>query len=164
MNRKRSIIMTAGLVMASLLMTVLPARAAVLSGPQATASARHLTAPPAPTSTQLRFAAAVSPSISPAANFTWVAPNSDFNCPLKNLCTGVWDPTRSLYKFFYLFSCNWYAVSNWNGGGFYVDNQTDPSPTSTFYDQNGVSIFSFQPVLYTTMDYNWDPVWFIRNC
>jgi hypothetical protein len=108
----------------------------------------------------------VSPGISPATRVTWVPANSDYPCDSGNLCALVWDPTVSLYKEFFLFTCNRYGLSNWFGSGFYMDNQTG-KPTSYFYGQNGGVLTPpgpFQPGGGPQTQKSWDPVWSIRNC
>lgn len=103
-----------------------------------------------------------SPSISPSANFQFAAPGGTYSCASGNLCTGVWDPNAGEWKIFKLFTCATYALSNWNGSGFYLDNQTG-SPLSTFQDQFHNVLFSFFPGG-GQQNFNWDPVWFIKNC
>lgn len=103
-----------------------------------------------------------SPSISPSVSVQFAAPGGTYSCASGNLCAGVWDPNAGQWKVFKLFSCTTYALSNWNGSGFYLDNQTG-SPLSTFQDQSHNVIFSFFPGG-GQQNFNWDPVWFIKNC
>ncbi|MFD1829452.1 hypothetical protein ACFSJS_07225 [Streptomyces desertarenae] len=165
MRTKRSLL---GLIAASASLlaavaTTGPVQAAAPAGDGA--AARVLTAPPAPEeagSASTRGTAAVSPGISPSVNTGHVPPNSDFSCSSGNLCALVWDPTRSLWKIFYLYRCDRYTLYNWLGTGYYANRQTG-SPTSYFYGQSGNVIASFRPFSGTRTQ-NWDPVWSIRNC
>jgi hypothetical protein len=120
--------------------------------------APHITRPPADRAT----AAAVSPTISPSANYFFIPPNSDYQCYSGNLCTGVWDPTRSQWKIFKLYYCNFYTLYNWLGDGFYVNNQTDGT-TAYFYNSSRQVIKS-APADHEQHPYDWDPVYYIRNC
>ncbi|GAA2403498.1 hypothetical protein GCM10010420_33410 [Streptomyces glaucosporus] len=127
-------------------------------------AARILKAPPAPAGAETVSAlgaAATSPGISPYARSIHVPANSDFPCGSGNLCTMVWDPTKSMWEVFYLYDCNRYYLSDWLGTGKYFNNQTG-NPTSYFYDGGGNVINSFRPP--ASGSQNWDPVWSIRNC
>lgn len=136
------------------------------SDPQA--PAEHSVAPPAPEGAALggdqgtisSFAA--SPSISPGTSIETVAPGQVYTCALGTLCTGVWDPNVSKWRVFKLVVCTTYAVSNWNGSGFYWDNQTG-SPLSTYYGQSHNALISFRPGG-GQLAVDWSPVWFIKNC
>ena len=68
----------------------------------------------------------------------------------------------SKWRVFKLFVCTTYAVSNWNGSGFYWDNQTG-TPLSAFYGQFMNTLFSFRPGG-GQLAVDWSPVWFIKNC
>jgi hypothetical protein len=114
---------------------------------------------------------ASSPTITPTdsapgLDFEYLAPGESATCELRTFCPAVWDPTVGKFKVFKLLRCNRYALSHWNGDGFYVNNQTGADTRTTFYRQNGTSITSFtrgtQPP--ALVPYDWTPVWFIRNC
>ncbi|MFD4860952.1 hypothetical protein [Streptomyces atratus] len=106
--------------------------------------------------------AATTPAVSPSATYRHMQPGSSFRCSSGALCTGVWDPTTSDWKVFFLTICARYSLSYWGGTGFYANNQTG-SPTSTFYDSSGNAIKSFKP--FSGLRYqDWNPVWSIRNC
>ena len=140
-----------------------PAQAAVPAA-HGTSTTVTLTAPTAPQgASALRSPAATTPGISPAVSFIWVAPGGTFACDSGNLCPVVWDPTTGTWKSFYLYNCNRYYVSYWNGGGYYVDHQTG-NVTSYFYGSGGNQLASFTPDWPTLHSYNWDPVYSIRNC
>lgn len=141
----------------------------VLSDPQA--PAERLVAPPAPEGAAPAVAGgdqgkisnlAASPSISPGTSIETVAPGQVYTCALGTLCTGVWDPNVSKWRVFKLVVCTTYSVSNWNGSGFYWDNQTG-SPLSTYYGQSRNPLISFRPGG-GQLAVDWSPVWFIKNC
>ncbi|MGI5376856.1 hypothetical protein ACQEV2_21925 [Streptomyces sp. CA-251387] len=167
MRDRRSLIGIIGAllcVLAAVFTATAPAQAAPAHSADA-APGRNLVAPPAPQGAQAAdlSAAAVSPGISPAADFIHVAPGGTFNCGSGNLCTEVWDPTTNSWKIYFLYRCARYSLSNWIGGGYYYDHQTG-GVTSYFYGQSGNVLHSFKPDWPTLHSYNWDPVWSIRNC
>jgi hypothetical protein len=147
--------------------TIGPAQAAAPSTHHAAGIV--LTAPPAPSGTVSALAAAATaPTISPSVTTGHVAAGGSYTCPYKDLCALPWDPTTGSWKIFYLYDCAKYAVSYWDGTGYYLDNQTT-SAVSAFYNQSSAVL---SPPGYFTADgtgrvqqsYNWTPVWYIRNC
>ncbi|AWZ16031.1 hypothetical protein [Streptomyces sp. ICC1] len=165
MRVKRSILGTAGVcaMLCAAAFTTAPAQAAAPSE-QSTAAARVvLTAPAAPAAADRSAAlAAASPGISPYAPSGHVPPGGGYGCASGNLCTLVWDPTSSDWKIFYLDACHRYSVSNWNGGGFYFDNQTG-GVWSFFYGSGGGELKRFQPGG-GQLAYDWTPVYAVKNC
>ncbi|MFI6003255.1 hypothetical protein ACIA98_23050 [Streptomyces sp. NPDC051366] len=127
------------------------------------ASARVLVAPAAPANARpASLAAASSPGISPGVRTSHVPASGSYGCDSGNLCTLVWDPTTSDWKIFYLYNCNRYSVYNWNGNGWYFDNQTG-NPTSYLYNQGGGIVKSFTPGG-GQQGQDWTPVYSVRNC
>ncbi|MGW4232762.1 hypothetical protein ACWEF9_26355 [Streptomyces sp. NPDC004980] len=116
-------------------------------------------AAPAPAA---RSAAAVSPTVSPAADFFYTS-GPGYTCPTGNLCARVWDPTVGKYKVFKFYNCNTYALSNWDGTGGYANRQTGSRATAKFYGQSG-NVLKSVPVGESVQGYGWSPVWKIRNC
>ncbi|WP_330294308.1 hypothetical protein [Streptomyces sp. NBC_00503] len=165
MRVKRSILGMAG-VSAMLFAAAFTTGSAQAAAPseQSTAAARVQVAPPAPaTAAQpTSLVAAASPGISPSAPSGHVPPSGTYGCSSGNLCTLVWDPTTSDWKIFYLNACRLYSVSNWNGNGWYLDNQTG-GVWSYFYGSGGGQLTKFQPTG-TQTGYDWTPVYSIRNC
>jgi hypothetical protein len=142
------------------------------SDPQAPADL--LVAPPAPDGAASKLAGgdkgevsilAATPTISPGTAFEDVAPGQIYTCALGTLCTGVWNPNLNKWRVFKLVTCTTYAVFNWNGSGFYWDNQTG-NPATMVFGQNGAqlnppgSIFPGGGQL----GIDWNPVFSIRNC
>ncbi|MFD3843974.1 hypothetical protein ACFWWC_48590 [Streptomyces sp. NPDC058642] len=167
MRSKRSFVTAVSAVsvlLAALFATGGPALAAVPSadGPVA----RVITLPPAPagagSAVSAKAAAAVSPTTSPAVRTEHGPPGTTYVCEAGNFCTNVWDPTTNDWKTFFFYNCNRYYLSDWNGEGNYWNNQTG-NVTTYFYGQSGNVLTSFQDVR-KNVDYNWDPVWSIRNC
>ncbi|MGA5452932.1 hypothetical protein [Streptomyces umbrinus] len=150
-------------LMLAAVFTAGPAQAAVASDDSAAGVV--LTAPPAPQDAQsasTRAVAANSPSVSPSASSIHVAPGASVTCSSGNLCTVVWDPTTGNWEVFFLYSCNRYYTSYWDGAGSYYDAQTG-GVTSYIYGQSGNVLHSFRPDS-VQHAYNWTPVWSIRNC
>ncbi|UBU09563.1 hypothetical protein [Nonomuraea gerenzanensis] len=142
--------------LAGALISTTPAQAAVSAGPA--------TFPPAPADAQARVAAAVSPGISPAAARTYHAnPGDPWICDPGYFCTGVWDYTTGNWKAFDLYACARYALSNWEGDGEILNNQTG-NVVSTLYDQNLTPLATYTPDHPTVHPVNWSPVWYVRNC
>ncbi|HEX6471664.1 MAG TPA: hypothetical protein VF069_21370 [Streptosporangiaceae bacterium] len=122
------------------------------------------TLPPAPADAHPLSAAAVSPTISPAAQNTFhVNPGAPWVCGSGLLCVAVWDYTTGNWKQFNLFTCAKYSLSNWLDSGEYLDHQTG-NVLSHFYNQDGSVRKSFRPDYPTVHSQNWTPVWSIRNC
>jgi GH25 family lysozyme M1 (1,4-beta-N-acetylmuramidase) len=107
-----------------------------------------------------------APSISPAAYSVTHLPayRSSYSCPSGELCLQVYDPTTEGTTVFDLYYCRTYSVSNWNGSGTYIDNQTGSSTITYFYDQNHNVLAQFAPSGASLHSYNWDPVWYIKSC
>jgi hypothetical protein len=140
-----------------------PASATAQAGHQVSAD-RVLKAPPAPSHAKGTVvpATAVSPTVSPSVSTGHIAPNGTYSCGSGNLCALAWDPTTANWKIFYFYNCNDYSLSNWNGTGYYYDNQTG-NVTSYFFDDWYIVWLSFTPDR-TQHSYNWDPIYTIENC
>ena len=163
---KPSILGMAG-VLACLLMAVFTMGSAQAAVPANHGAADHvLTAPAAPwssASASALVAAATSPTVSPSASYIHVAPGGSFTCASGDLCTAVWDAATSNWKIFFLYQCNKYSLSSWNGTGYFWDHQTGGVP-SHFYNQDGSIARSFTPDGGVTHSQDWGPIWSIRNC
>jgi len=162
MRAKRSLLGIIGVVAWLLLATFStgPAQAATAPGTQT--GDRVQVAPPAPHGAGAQSAvAAVSPTISPAANWIHRAEDEQFECKAGNLCVEAWDPTVGKWKIFFLYTCNRYYLSDWYNDGYYLNKQTG-SVTSYFYGAQGQVLRAFSPPQVGTQD--WSPVWSIRNC
>ncbi|MDO0935744.1 hypothetical protein QQY66_30195 [Streptomyces sp. DG2A-72] len=104
-----------------------------------------------------------SPSISPAAEqVRYVTSPTGYTCSYGRLCARVWDPNVSKWKVFDLYACRTYSLSQWNGTGGYVNNQTTGT-TARFYNSSG-SVIHSSTALDTDSSYSWTPVWKIKNC
>ena len=77
--------------------------------------------------------AAVSPTMSPAAQSVRYSPQGvrAFTCPNGYLCVDVWDPTRSTYKVFFIYTCQTRRLSYFHSTGLpeYKNNQTTGTVT-----------------------------------
>jgi YD repeat-containing protein len=62
-----------------------------------------------------------------------------------------------------MYQCLWYDVFNWQGNGYYADNQTG-TPTSYFFDDWGIVITQFTPDGGKQHAYDWDPVYGVSPC
>ncbi|MFG3037445.1 hypothetical protein ACGFYZ_11120 [Streptomyces sp. NPDC048330] len=140
-----------------------PAQAASSGGPREGGGGHIMVMPPAPRAhvPSSRAVAAVSPTVSPWADYVHTSSGSPVTCASGNLCTGVWDPVVGKYKVFFLYRCHQYALSHWNGVGQVVNNQVGAA--AFFYGQNGqvLDVVLPEPTPFT---YDWTPVWSIRNC
>lgn len=106
--------------------------------------------------------AAHTPTVSPAAPFTYGAPGTSYRCNSGNLCESVWDPVHHAYRDYRMYYCHRYYLSYWSGTGSFVDNQTG-GVKSSFYGQRGNVLRSFRAPHANTF-LSWSPVWSIRNC
>lgn len=145
--------------MAGTVLVAAPAQAH--TGPSSAGGSVRLPAAPA-ASAAAGVAKASAPGISPATRTSHVASGGSFVCADGNLCTAVWDATTGSWKIFFLYTCRTYSLSNWTGGGRYYDSQTG-GVISTFYGKSGNVLTSFRAA-HQTVDYNWSPVWSIKNC
>lgn len=163
MRVTRSVLGMAGITATLLAATLTtgPAQAAAPE-PAARPAARVLVAPAAPEAASSALAAAASPRVSPGAPTSHVPPGGTYSCASGNLCAFVWDPTTSDWKMFHLNACNRYYMYDWNGNGWYFDNQTG-NVTSYLYNQGGGVVKSFKPGGGQTGQ-DWTPIWSIRNC
>lgn len=107
-----------------------------------------------------------APGISPAAERVRYVDGSTYDCPYGRLCARVWDPTVGRYKVFDLYVCRTYSLSYWSGGGdgggFY-NNQTTGT-VAKFYNQSGGVVLNSTAYGVAPSDWNWDPIWKIKNC
>lgn len=164
MTIKRWILVASG-ILAGMLLAVFagaPAQAATVTHHNASGS--MLTAPPAPSGAQLLLVRpdAVTPTISPSVTTGYTSASGGYSCPYGDLCALVWDPTKSNWKIFYLYSCARYSLYNWLDTGYYFDNQT-AGTVSTFYGSSGNALKTFTPDQ-KQHSYGWTPVYSIRNC
>lgn len=104
--------------------------------------------------------AATSPTISPRVRTTHESDR--FRCARGVLCAGVWDPRTSDWQVFHISVCATYSLYNWEGEGFYYDNQTG-NVVSYFYGKDWQVIARIVPDS-TTHRFNWDPIWYINSC
>jgi hypothetical protein len=119
-----------------------------------------LTAPPAPVGAQDLRAMATSPYTSPASTAGHVNPGATYTCAAGNLCSLAWDPTTGNWEVFRMYYCNLYALSYWNGGGYFWNNQT--SGTVARFNGSSSTPTDTAPTGQTYID--WTPVYSIRNC
>ncbi|MFI9332988.1 hypothetical protein ACIGZJ_36315 [Kitasatospora sp. NPDC052868] len=107
---------------------------------------------------------AASPSVSPSVPTQYYRYETDMfgiPCPSGSLCISVDDPGAQKWKVFYFDPCRRYSVSNWEGGGYYINNQTG-RVTTTFFDRWGNG-FPNIPVG-AKGSFNWSDVWSLQNC
>jgi hypothetical protein len=107
-------------------------------------------------------AAAVPPTVSPAADFFYFG-GPGYVCPEGNFCARVWDPTAGTYRVYKFYRCATYSLANWQGVGGYANGQTGSRATATFYGQSGNRLLDV-PIGGQDTSYDWGPVWKIRNC
>lgn len=109
---------------------------------------------------------AVPPSITPNTPTERIPVNGTYSCDVGNFCAIVKDPTTGGWTVFKMFNCTTYHMHNWNGAGFYYNNQTGANTTTLFYNQRfevirtivrGTGAPKQVPV-------DWTPVWHIKNC
>ncbi|MFJ8113849.1 hypothetical protein [Streptomyces sp. NPDC096132] len=120
------------------------------------------TAPSAPVGVQNLGPTATSPYTSPASTAGHVTPGQTYTCEYLNLCELVWDPTTANWELFKQDPCNRYYVYYWDGGGYYINNQTTGT-VSSFYGSSGNTLWTdTSPTGQTYAD--WTPVYSLRNC
>lgn len=181
----RHILRTCAAVVITAMLTTLtvavPAQASISPSRDGTI---QMIAPPAPSgklpasATGAWLASMPSPTIWPPATVIYIPPNGTYGCGEGSLCTLAWDPNYLWvdgqggaqlggWAVFYLYSCQEYALSNWLGSGWYLDNQTpfgSQGVRSYFRNQFHNTIGSYITPDGVQHGYNWDPVWYIKNC
>ena len=91
---------------------------------------------------------------------------SIYTCPLGDVCmyTGT-GYTGTMFAFGH---CEVYSLSNWDGYGSWVNNQTVGNSYSTYarvYGASGNVIDSLSPYApYWNASYNWEPAWSVQPC
>jgi hypothetical protein len=138
---------------------------AVSAAPSVSAADRS-SAPKSVASNDARVAAAVSPSMSPAAQSVRYSAQGvrAFACPEGYLCVDVWDPTRSTYKVFFIYTCQTRRLSYFysTNSPEFKNNQTTGTVTR-FLGLTGNEI-SRSVAKHGTRPITWDPVWYIDVC
>lgn len=164
MQVRRSIFGTFGVIAVTLTAVFATAPAQATSLPDHGETSVVLHAPPAPKGarTSLFATAAASPTISPSTSTQHVASDGVVTCHNGTLCMVVWDPTTADYKVFFLYDCHKYSLSHWSGWGRFGDFQTG-GVRSYFYGSNDQVLTSFTPSG-DNVQYDWTPVWSVRNC
>ncbi|GID91437.1 hypothetical protein ACFQFC_10425 [Amorphoplanes digitatis] len=173
----RNILRSGAALVAAVLLTTLTVPAQASAGPNPGRAVQAI-APPAPAAAA-SLAAAPSPSIYPAVTVKYIRPDGGYGCDLDYLCALAWEPNYLWvdgqggarlggWAIFYLYNCREYELSNWLGDGYYLDNQRPAGlrgVRSYFRNQ-----FHNQIGSYITPDgtqhgpYDWNPVWYIKNC
>ncbi|MEE1753652.1 peptidase inhibitor family I36 protein [Streptomyces sp. SP18CS02] len=83
------------------------------------------------------------------------------DCPAQNFC--MFTGTNFTGAQFNLYRCGSYALSNWNGYGSWINNQT-PGTRARFQDQNRSTIYTTPGAYSASSSYNWSPVWYVIPC
>ncbi|MFJ9522428.1 hypothetical protein ACIRPK_29775 [Kitasatospora sp. NPDC101801] len=107
--------------------------------------------------------AAGSPSVSPSVTprtFSYDTNMLAIYCPSGSLCVAVDDPGAQKWRVFDFDPCRTYSVYNWEGGGYYINNQTGPNATAVFYGTNG----NVSAPIGTRAGINLHPINSLRNC
>ncbi|QKW05903.1 hypothetical protein HUT18_05340 [Streptomyces sp. NA04227] len=103
-----------------------------------------------------------APSVTPAVQTSHVDANGYYLCKVGYLCALAWDPTTTSWKVFHFWYCDYYDLAYWNGGGYYLNQQTNHAQ-AIFYNS------SWSEVTYANADgvqrwQDWNPVYHIRSC
>ncbi|MFJ9390389.1 hypothetical protein ACIRON_16305 [Nocardioides sp. NPDC101246] len=111
-------------------------------------------------------AAAVSPSVSPAAEKTFHRGGGlqNYNCPSNRLCVDVWDPTQGTYKVFQFYRCQTHALR-----GFYssytpeIEND-QTTGTRSYFERSRGDRYVQSTAKHAERGINWDPINYIDVC
>lgn len=116
--------------------------------------------------TQDVVVAAVSPSVSPAAErTTWVTGGvQNYDCPSGRLCVDVWDPTRDTYKVFQFYRCQTHSLSAFYSTAYpeFENNQTSGTVTRFLNSSWNTAVSS--TAKHGPRHINWDPIYYIDVC
>ncbi|WP_328528952.1 hypothetical protein OG984_25670 [Nocardioides sp. NBC_00368] len=111
-------------------------------------------------------AAAVSPSVSPAAEAVVYRATGvrEYDCPSGRLCVDVWDPTRGTYKVFQFYRCQTHSLSAFYSTNTpeFENNQT--SGTNTYFERSWGDRYLRSTAKHGERSISWDPINFIDVC
>lgn len=111
-------------------------------------------------------AAAVSPTVSPAAEKTFhqYGGLQNYNCPADRLCVDVWDPTQGIYKVFQFYRCQTHSLrgfySTWNPE---IEND-QTSGTVTYFERSQGDRYKSSTAKHAERAIDWDPINYIDVC
>ncbi|MET9550730.1 peptidase inhibitor family I36 protein [Streptomyces sp. NPDC006627] len=88
-------------------------------------------------------------------------PAAAADCPAGNFC--MFSGPDFTGAQFNLYRCDKYELSNWEGYGSWINNQT-PGTRAQFLDQNHNVIYTTPGAYSASSSHNWTPVWYVRNC
>ncbi|KUL63393.1 MULTISPECIES: hypothetical protein [unclassified Streptomyces] len=92
------------------------------------------------------------------------------NCAQGALCLSVWDYSRNQWKVFSFVNCRVYNIANWEGEGYWENNQTPRGPSGPkgkFYTgANGTGSYDVTNAPYSYAKYTrgWTPINSVRPC
>lgn len=116
--------------------------------------------------TQDVVAAAVSPTVSPAAEAVAYRALGvrEYDCPSGRLCVDVWDPTRGTYKVFQFYRCQTHTLSAFYSTNTpeFENNQT--SGTVTYFERSWGDRYLGSTAKHGPRSINWDPINYIDVC
>ncbi|QPP06437.1 hypothetical protein G4Z16_08540 [Streptomyces bathyalis] len=178
MRKRRSIHAVIGLacLLSAVFATTAPAQAASSENAHKKDAGQVLTVPASPPAAASVPQGSGGESALPAGSVlaepptTWPKANKIVHVPLGgsltcdsgNLCVAAYDPTRGDVAVFFLYYCETYALSNFVGSGSYRNSQTGGA-VAHFYGRTGNHLLAVGPGEGDS-DYDWTPVWSIRNC
>lgn len=88
-------------------------------------------------------------------------PAAAADCPSQNFC--MFSGSDFTGSQFNLYRCGTYTLENWEGYGSWINNQT-AGTRAQFLDQNRNVIYTTPGAYSASSNYNWTPVWYVRNC
>lgn len=88
-------------------------------------------------------------------------PAAAADCPAGNFC--LFSGPDFTGAQFNLYRCDTYELSNWEGHGSWINNQT-PGTRAQFLDQNRNVIYTTPGAYSAASSHDWTPVWYVRNC
>lgn len=128
-----------------------------------------LVAPPAPPGAALAARmgiAAVAPETSPGVTSHPIPPGGTYTCSAGYFCPIVWNPVDGKWKIFFMYYCRIQSLYNWEGLGYWYNNQIPPVNPVGIFDQNWGWVSApvvENPRRQRQMD-SWSPAWYIDVC
>ncbi|WP_126644058.1 hypothetical protein [Embleya hyalina] len=88
------------------------------------------------------------------------------DCPSGRLCLSVWDTTKSpdQWKVFAFWKCGVYNVANWEGSGYWENNQSGTARGTFYSGKNGTGNSNTTDKPYSNGPYGWSPINSVRPC
>lgn len=109
-----------------------------------------------------------APTVRPLTGYKVIFKNKyeETNCEIERICLSVWSPGRNQWAVFAFQVCDIYNVFNWEGDGYWQNNQTGGAVGKFYSGSNGTgTVTKTKPAPPRTEGrQNWGPINSVRPC